>query len=260
MGKRHIIQNENEFTTDKKKAINKKREYNGINNLIKNGRYDLAVVALEEFLEKYPENSYALKEYASIIRQQKKPEEALKEIKKIPQNVRYKIDVNQIMNFCYAKLGQYDEITGDYYSIQQVISYDSEKALAHINSESHMDKSGNEGIFSSSVNVEELYHNIRMILPDSKNTIIDQLMTCYIYYIKDVGYSNTYDTPINHLSVITLPNSYDILTMFPDSTITKRSMINDYERLLHPPEEVGFVKTKRRQSQIDKFNQRYGKK
>jgi len=62
--------------------------------------------------------------------------------------------------------------------------------------------------------------------------------------------------PVDYFKVVTLPNSFDILTMYPWNNSKEA---NDYEKLLNQKEKEK-VKVMRRESQVEKFNHRYGKK
>ncbi len=274
-----------------KKEQNKKREYNGIDSLITKGNYKLALSALDEYLKKYPHNSYATKDYANILRHQGRLDEALSMLEQSDnysdhilrekgycyflkgeyekareqlERIRKKDDhIDQAISFCKVKMNDYSEKEIDIkrYSVQQMIHYSEEKALDHLRF--HRKKKYGRAYFDENINVEDLFHNIQKVLPNSIQTWNWDLVSQYVYSIDQVGYDSD-GLRTNRLSVMTLPNSYEILTMAPSGS--KRNVeINDYEGMLQsllPKEEEEPIKQKvmKRQSQIDKFQKRYGKK
>jgi len=253
-------------------------------SLISQGNYALAMNLLEEFLTEYPGNSYALKEYAIIIRQTKGPSEALELLKEATEEgihvireksicyiyleeyekalnelnklTRLNDTCSQIKSFCKIKLNQETAEDLSYYVGQQVYYYEEEKALEHIITGHRKNRKRN--YFSSDWNVEEVYHNIREHLSQAKPMITMDWMTSYLFRINSIGYSPT-DIPVNHLKVTTLPNSTDIITMFPYSN-NKKNIVNDYEEMLTEDTQEQFVKSLKRKSQVEKFQERYGKK
>lgn len=271
---------------EKKKEANKRTEFQGIKKLLLDGDYRLAIVALEEFLDKYPMDSYGLRAYASIVRQQGNIESALDLLQQVEEDSSYSIneraicyiymeeykralaeldrifaptdDIKRLKKFCRAKLDICSEYEKQSYLVQQTLHYNEQAALARI-FEGYSQKRERE-YFSPLVNIEEVFHNIQRILPNAKATISANWMMNYIFQINGIGYTRE-DVLVNYLKVITLPNSFDIITMYPKFG-DKKYAINYYEQVLSQEEVVEerppvIVK---RESQVEKFNRRYGKK
>ncbi len=266
---------------EKTREIKKKEEFQGITHLIQRGNMKLAITALEEYLEKYPGNSYATKEYASILRQQGNPEKALEELAKIEEEkiftIRERIychiymeeyekaltelqrvarlddQMQQAQIFCLAKLNLLDKSATDYVS-RQFISYDENRAIKYIK---RYQDSKNDASFKHNIEIESIYHNMQKILPMAEQTLTGNLMRKYIFYLKDVA-TGSQNQPINHVTVVVFPTTFDILSMCP-TTYDRNVEINDYEHLLQQKEEPTLVKARTRQSQIEKFNRRYNK-
>lgn len=275
----------------KRKEIDKKNEFWGIKSLIESGNIPFAIQALEEYLKKYPGNSYAIKEYASILRQQGRCEDALallmqcesegihsirerafcyyymgryedslKEALKVCDPTGRDEKLNQVKNFARIKLGRSEEVTGQFYSVEQLVNYDREKAISQIKKHKMLANTG-DCYLTSNYDLDCLFHNITSLLPIAEPTIVDDFMPYYMFYIKTIGYSTVKKDVVNYLKVVTLPNTFDILTMYPAYDI-KKYAINNYAQMLSQKEiedEKGPVMVKR-ESQVEKFNRRYGKK
>ena len=139
----------------------------------------------------------------------------------------------------------------EFYFVQQLLNYNEELALDHI--KLHMDKQKGKAahsIYSESVDVCELYYfakeQILNIEPSSYDVTDKYTIRCN----KVVG-ETTENKLTDTLRVVTLANTKDILTMYPIPAIDNELKLED-----------SLVKTKqiKRESQIDKFNRRYGKK
>lgn len=289
MGKRNMLQNDKLHRVEiKRKEVEKKYEYRGIRTLIKKGHYDLAIVACEEFLQKYPGNSYVLKDYASIVRQQGSPEGALELLSNCQNegihnireralcyaymgeyqqaleticNIRCFNDKDKsIVTFCKAKLGKYseDDSACSCYDIKQAISYDEKVAIEHIKSSNEAAKEANYYCYNEEIDIEQLYYNLQKILPEASPIVNDSLMTKYLFRMQDVGYLEGERT--NVLAVTTFPNSFDIMTMIPSFSYPDRLVVNNYDQMLLQKREQKQIKALVRESQIDKFNQRYNRK
>ncbi len=269
--------------TNKGKEIEKIKAYKGIMELIKNGKTHIALTALEDYLKKYPGNSYGIKEYATILRHYNRVEEALemlpedssdihlireraicflylgnyekalKEINKLPKNTT---ENHFIKTLCKVKLGlvSTDRIDPKQaYRISQAVSYSRENAIIHI--KEHTKEAG-RSYFNEEVDIEKLYDDIDRLIPKAEPQLsIDPFMTGYLFYVPRVGF-NSNDIPLNHLKVATILNTGKILTMFPTEKVYL-TVTNDYPKMMQEAVPV-YQKQKRRESQIDKFNRKYG--
>ena len=97
-----------------------------------------------------------------------------------------------------------------------------------------------------------------IILPEASPIVNDSLMTKYLFRMQDVGYLEGERT--NVLAVTTFPNSFDIMTMIPSFSYPDRLVVNNYDQMLLQKREQKQIKALVRESQIDKFNQRYNRK
>lgn len=138
------------------------------------------------------------------------------------------------------------DMTKDYtYDQHQIISYSSEKALEHIirrhgeNSRSCM--------FNENIDISSLFFNISDYLNDEYLLGNDYLDT-YIVPFKNIGYDED-GISLHKLEVVTLPNSSDVITMFP----YRRELTDEYSDSIKKAPQ-------KRLSQIEKFNARYNRK
>ncbi|MBQ9024252.1 MAG: hypothetical protein IJ105_03410 [Bacilli bacterium] len=132
------------------------------------------------------------------------------------------------------------------YSEKQIISYNEKEAIKHIID--HHIKNAKTSRFNENIDVEQLIIDVKdKLIKD--NIIYDSLFDKYIIKYRDIGYSMNNET-IHQLMILTLPNTKDIITMYPyDGT----ESIFTLEEL----EEKEKPKVKRL-SQIEKFNMKYG--
>lgn len=137
------------------------------------------------------------------------------------------------------------------YFVRQLLNYDENLALKHI--KLHLDKQkgkASHSIYSESIDVDELYYFAKEQILNIESTSYGISDKYTIRCNKVIG--KTIENKLTDtLCVVTLSNTKDILTMYPIPAI-------DNELKL----EESIVKTKqiKRESQIDKFNRRYGKK
>lgn len=135
------------------------------------------------------------------------------------------------------------------YTDEQIINYSEEKALNFITSNKKRDVSFNEEIDQST-----LFYSIKSKLTADKLTI-NSLMDSYLIEYPSIGYRQ--DEKLNDLRVICLPNTKDIITMYPDSRVKKTTESIEEEQI---EQETSSKKKVKKLSQIDKFNRRYGLK
>lgn len=137
------------------------------------------------------------------------------------------------------------------YLWNQIDSYDEEAAISHI--ENHMPYDINDSTlqFVEDFPLRDIYFKLREMLP-LETKLYDSIITnLYVFKYDSIGRVN--GKLVNHLAVVTLKDSNDIITMHPYENKARRECIN------LTPENQDIPKAKR-MSQIDKFNQRYGKK
>ncbi len=126
------------------------------------------------------------------------------------------------------------------YSEKQIVSYSFDDALTHIDRD-HVKEATAK--FNDDIDLEALLISVPELLKDS--VIVDN----YFFETYQVDYPNigtVNDENVSKLAIVTLPNSTKVLTMFP----IKEEFVE------HHKKEQSFVK--KRKSQIEKFNERYG--
>ncbi len=162
--------------------------------------------------------------------------------------------VNYLKIFLKSKLGileesDYQEQNG--YAIQQLLKYDEQNAINHIKSH-HGFTSDMDLRFAKEFPIEEMYYQMRAMLPHEERLNSNGIKNYYNYRYNSCGYFH--DNLVNYFQVVTFADSNDIITMYPFENKEK----NFYTDLSPVPEESMKLDRVRRQSQIDKFNQRYG--
>ena len=143
------------------------------------------------------------------------------------------------------KLGNYIEPSN--YSERQVSYYSEELAINHI--KKHHDEDYKISKFSDDIDIENLLCYIKNNITDDNKIIFGMLDKYIIDFPKDIGNDNLRN--LRSVSIICLPDTKDIITMYPDK-YEKLIDENDINKNIinHKP------KTKRL-SQIEKFNKKY---
>lgn len=130
------------------------------------------------------------------------------------------------------------------YSEKQIINYNKKKAIQHIKSH-HGEDSVYISYFNSNNDIEKIFNEISDYIIDKK-PYYSGVYDVYIVHLNDIKMGSIYNEKLNDISIITLPNTKNIITMYPVNKVDE--YLNDVEQ-----EEP---KTKRL-SQIDKFNKKY---
>ncbi len=133
------------------------------------------------------------------------------------------------------------------YREKQIINYNKKMAITHIDSgHGFTNASTDEGAFLSNVDLNKLMDEIKPQL--SKDNIIAlNIFKKHKIYYKNIGIFD--GEPLDYLLVVTPLYSNDIITMYPTNQLL-------VEKMEAKPKE----KIIKRESQIEKFNRRYGKK
>lgn len=137
------------------------------------------------------------------------------------------------------------------YIFSQVVSYNEENAISHI--KKHISSSDCVSLtqFDSCFPLEEVYFKLRDMLPLNDRIYSDIITNLQIFRYDAIGRVNS--KLVDYLAVVTLKDSNEIITMYPYENRERRECID------LTPKNQDAPKAKR-MSQIDKFNQRYGKK
>lgn len=166
------------------------------------------------------------------------------EIKEINFYLKYKLNL----------LTEEDKKNKGYFC-NQLLNYDEEKALEHI--KLHLDENNckrKHTIYNKTLNINIVFNDIKIRIYDMTpdlSTLVDKYIIEYDYII---GSINNIET--NTLKVVTFSNTKNILTMYPIIKGSKKDIINKTSTY----EEKDKVKQIKRESQIDKFNRKYGLK
>lgn len=129
------------------------------------------------------------------------------------------------------------------YIENQIIDYSLDKAKAHVKKSSIT----REEQFNNK-DIDDLFLEAKLLL-DDEYKIHSEILDIYDIPYKNVGYSSK--EIINVLRVVTIPETHEILTLYPCSKENLKSHINkkDFNKSL--------TKTNKPQSQIDKFKKKY---
>lgn len=137
----------------------------------------------------------------------------------------------------------------DFYSCNQIENYSEESAIDHIYKRHSVNQIDDEKhtIFSNKVNIRQLFIYAKNHISSADfydNNFFDE------YIIKLDDCTLDINNSMKGLKVITIPNTNDIITMYPCKVY--EITIENKEEFISKP----YVKT----SQIDKFKKRYGMK
>ena len=95
------------------------------------------------------------------------------------------------------------------YSLRQLIDYDIEDAMEHI-IERHTKQAPDASLYREDVDIYKLFNNIRSMIEKKKKEEKMHLNNSYLFNRKNIGAKGE-----NYLFVVTLPDSNDIITMYP---------------------------------------------
>lgn len=162
------------------------------------------------------------------------------------------------LSYIRKQLGQIDisDINSEYYICEQMNSYNEEKAIEHI--KKHLNEDYCEIFnmftkFNENFPIEEIYAKLKKILPSDSKIYSRGYQN--IYFFKYDGCGLVDDKITNYFYVCTFQNSNKIITMYPCHSINigkiRFTDLNDYTNSNQKIKRI---------SQIDKFNQKYGRK
>ena len=162
------------------------------------------------------------------------------------------------LSYIRKQLGQIDisDINSERYICEQMKSYNEEKAIEHIKKHLNEDCCETFNVFTKfneNFPIEEIYTKLKRILPSESKIYSRGYQN--IYFFKYDGCGLVDDKIIDYFYVCTFQNSNKIITMYPCHSINigkiRYTDLNDY---------ANSNKKIKRISQIDKFNQKYGRK
>lgn len=152
---------------------------------------------------------------------------------------RIRLCINKIRNEEFGDIESYSE--------KQIVSYDIEAAIDHVVDHHYVNAKTSK--FNDEINIERLFTEIKDKL-SSEKVIYDSVFDKYVLKYPNIGV-NMDGENIHQLLVLTLPNSKDIINMYPyDGT---ESVFNLEELEEKPKPKV------KRLTQTDKFNRKMAK-
>lgn len=162
-------------------------------------------------------------------------------------------DVTQILIFLKKKLGllMCDNYQGSGYKIEQIVNYSEEEAIKCI-TRCHGNTPNNSSCyFNENFPIKDVYYKIRKMLPLETKAYENVIENVYFFKYLNNGIANS--SKADYIKVYATLGTPDIITMYPFNLKERKECIDLTPEL----EELHKVK---KLSQIDKFNQKYGKK
>lgn len=136
------------------------------------------------------------------------------------------------------------------YGEKQAVEYRKEEAIEHIRTR-HANGNGTMSNFSSQINIEELFEDIKIQLTQETRAN-ENPMDIYEIDYPNAGYDQN-NNFVHKIKVVVLPGTLNILTMYPsDLGATIRE--SDIKKQIESETEKGKV-----HSRIEKFNSRYAR-
>jgi len=165
------------------------------------------------------------------------------------------INYIEILMFLKSKLGLPHSINHNSYTyeVNQILSYNEQEAINYIKKNCNTKNPKMIIDFYDDFPLEEVYYQIRSILPTEDKMFNDIIYNSYVFKYANNGSVN--GLSVNYIRVITLQGSNDIITMYPYRNKEKLPYI---ELKKNEILEEDYSKVKRL-SQIEKFNKRYQK-
>ena len=179
---------------------------------IKQNRLDEAQMLLDDLLEKFPE---------------------------IKHDLSFIIAMRTIQNKRGIKVPTEPLV----YVEKQIIDYDKAAALAHIKA-AHTGKQLGKSMFNPSLDIDELYSFVQSKMQDDEK-INEDIMDVYSIEYPNVGEED--GKVKNHIRVVVIPNTKDIITMYPSEEYFLPRKC-DYKQIKEEPKQM---------SRVDKFNKRF---
>ena len=206
--------------------------------------------------EKYPvsEKYEIYYKYSLVKLRLKKYDETLEILKKLEENIdKYEIrqmsyEIKRIELYVKVQKGEEKDELIDTYSKRQIVYYNKKDAINHVLDHHYYNVKTSK--FNNSDIVEELFDNIDNLI-DEKKAIYENLLDKYIIKYPNVGINMNGDT-INQLTILTLPNTKNVVTMYPCDGTESIFTLEELEEMPKP-------KVKRL-TQSEKFYKKYNLK
>ena len=137
------------------------------------------------------------------------------------------------------------------YIMSQALEYRENEAIDQIKERS-VETDKNRSYYVENINLNYLFDIVKNNLNSKNKVNTIELLEIHYIGISNVGYHN--NTPCNFIKIVTIPNTTNILTMYPTNDVDIDYVYNiefDYNKLFNRGEKT------KRLSQIDKFNNKY---
>lgn len=226
------------------------------------GRFEEAINELIELSKLEEDNSYSKLELFYIYYFLNRYEEALKLLPEL-----YEMKNKYVANYTLLiaelvmkkQLGfnvNFKRGTKSDYIKEQIINYNEELALKHIETYMSDEESYNEhSRFSEKVNFKYLMECVKKDLKNSKKANLVDILEIHFFAVPGIGYDK--NNKCNYIKVVVIPNTTNIIAMYPYAYIEV-----DNAPLLNCDMDVLFSRNKEEQttSRIDRFNRRFNLK
>lgn len=277
----------------KKEKLYDAKWFYKIKSIAKNGDTKKAERFLIEYMDKYPDDQYALTLFITLCFQNNEIEKAEECIKNIPSENTYDRTV-QWYHYFYMK-DDYDKAyelllkilddktinrecdfykelyfqrcfleselkinsgiiyTG--YKSCQMINYDRNLAIEHIKCHEVMEDKERHTLFEEEIDIEKLFEQVEIRIKDDIPFFKDETTHCYFFKYPEIeNIDFIKGVQFKYIKVITIRNTHNIISMYPIFTKNKLYTAVSLEK------EYEDTKSKiKTLSQIEKFNKRYGK-
>lgn len=143
------------------------------------------------------------------------------------------------------------DITSIVYSNFQIFNYDDDRAIDHIKKYHSFNSDGDKGKFFDYIDIDSLFYDIKEYIDNNrdKSNLKKNVTDNYLFHLPNCGFQN--DIVCNHVEVVSLINSSDIITMYPSKLLG----YGDVCYLNEKKEDKVPVKVK---SGLERFKSRYG--
>lgn len=176
----------------------------------------------------------------------KKCHEMIHAIRKLDINEEIEKNVSKLELYVDVKTGKKVSKQKRLYFEKQMIAYNEKQAIRHIQ---RLDNDEDKTVkFHNPDNIEQLFQQVKVQITNI-SPFINCLADEYVLSTPNVGTVNEVST--DWLKVVCLPNSKDIVTMYP----TTRGEVEEPSDLEEKPKH----KVRKRLSQIEKFNAKYNR-
>ena len=216
-------------------TIQKEANYHLGNLAYAIGDFETAETALKNALRQYKISGPIFTKLVNIYLRQGRYQEALDIVKSLtdPKTGMVKIDSLSVVPIIVAKKRgeKLPPRKSKSYLRRQIIEYRADEALAHIQ-ERKRETSETVGRFSETVDVEQLFVEIKEQMTD-ENRINESICDVYEIDYPNAGY-DLEDNLVHKIRVIAIPNTKDILTMYPSGKSSIKKQGNMQEQVTAP--------------------------